>query len=140
MDSDSDFSNSDNEIPMYNIDTSRADAFRKAISQWKQQQLDTIIGDKQNTTALNVYLKKTKEMYSNITNFIETNVSSDRIDITLRNALGNPNEYNTNTRINILHTLFRDLIEFPFTYDKVLINSFQNDEAVQTNIIPNNID
>lgn len=140
MDSDSENSVSSAEnIPNYNQNDQTADAFRMALSQWKQKQLDTILGDKQNTTALNAYLKKTKDLYERMKNFIEKNTSSGNIDSELLTTIGNPANFSTNTRINILHTLFRDLIEFPFTYDKTLINSFTDEEALETNIIPNNL-
>jgi hypothetical protein len=137
MNSDSDISDTEKEIPMYETTNDLADQFRVAVSKWKEEQLDTILGDTQNTVALNTYLKKTKETYEAMKNYIEGIGLADHIDESLRTALGNPSDFSTDTRINILHTISRDLIEFPFTYDTALINSFQPDETLETEIIAN---
>lgn len=134
MDTDSE---SDHDIPTYDSNNVEADNFRKALSKWKQTQLENIIGEDQDTLALNSYLKRTSEQYEDMKNYIEENKKSDRLDKELLAMVGNPQEFSTDTRINILHTLFRDLIEFPFTYDTVLINSFNEDEAVKRNIVGN---
>lgn len=137
MDINSDSDLSDYETPSYNQTNPQADTFRAAISEWKQKQLDSILGDNQDTQALNAYLKKTKETYQSIKNYIESKSDETRIDKELLISMGDPKTYSPDTRINILHTLTRDLLEFPFTFDRALTNSFTDDEAVQTKIIPN---
>ena len=58
-------------------------------------------------------------------------------DEALKGALGDPTTLSMDERIQILQSLFRDLIEFRFTYDTTLINSFTPEEVLDTNIISN---
>lgn len=134
MNSDSD---SDREIPNYDTTNEQSDNFRRVISQWKQKQLETLIGDDQDTLKLNAYLKKASEAYTDMKAYIEENKKKTTIDKVLLEALGDPTSFSTDTRINILHTLFRDLVEFPFTYDTTLINSFDGEEVLDTEIVGN---
>jgi regulator of replication initiation timing len=132
MDSDSD---TDTNVPNYSAESARVDTFRKAISSWKKNQLDTTIGEEQDTLLLNAYTKKTADLYYSLKNYIENNTALSVTDNTLNEALGDPTTLTMDERIQILQSLFRDLIEFRFTYDTTLINSFRSEEALDTNII-----
>lgn len=129
-------SDSDHEIPNYDTTNEHADNFRRILSEWKQSQLDALIGEDQDTLKLNAYLKKASDTYASMKEYIEDNKKGS-IDKQLIEALGDPREFSTDTRINILHTLFRDLVEFPFTYDTTLINSFDGEEVLHTEIVGN---
>ena len=134
MDSDTD---TDTNVPNYSGESARVDTFRKAISSWKKNQLDTTIGENQDTLLLNAYTKKTADLYYALKSYIENNTSLSVTDEALSEALGDPTTLTMDERIQILQTLFRDLIEFRFTYDTTLINSFTPEEVLDTNIIPN---
>lgn len=132
MDSDID---TETNVPNYSGESTRVDTFRKAISSWKKNQLDTTIGEEQDTLLLNAYTKKTADLYYSLKNYIENNTALSVTDNTLNEALGDPTTLTMDERIQILQSLFRDLIEFRFTYDTTLINSFRSEEALDTNII-----
>jgi hypothetical protein len=132
MDSDID---TETNVANYSSESTRVDTFRKAISSWKKNQLDTTIGEEQDTLLLNAYTKKTADLYYSLKNYIENNTALSVTDDTLNEALGDPTTLTMDERIQILQSLFRDLIEFRFTYDTKLINSFRSEEALDTNII-----
>jgi hypothetical protein len=130
-------SDTDTKVPSYSGESARVDTFRKALSSWKKNELDTTIGEEQDTLLLNAYTKKTADLYYSLKSYIENNTSLSVTDETLNEALGDPTTLTMDERIQILQSLFRDLIEFRFTYDTTLINSFTSEEALDTNIIPN---
>lgn len=135
MDSDSDYdSDRDQDYDSTNAQTEK---FRAALSRWKQNQVDTILGENQDTIILNTYLKKARSLYTMLSDHIEQGkpiIEEESIQEVL-SAL--PSEMDTDTRITILHSLFRDLVEFPFTYDTVYTNSLQKEEVLNTNILSN---
>lgn len=111
--------------------------FRETLTTWKKKQLEDILKENQNTLALNSYLQKTAEIYDSLKNYIEGRTKEIPVEKALVEDLGNPLSFDLDTRIRLLHTLFRDLIEFPFTYDTKLINSFTKEDILNTNILPN---
>jgi hypothetical protein len=135
MDSDIEYdSEKDQEYDSTNTHT---DKFREALSRWKQNQVDSILGENQDTIILNTYLKKARTLYSMLHDYIELGkpLVEDNSIQELVSSL--PSEMDMDTRITILHFLFRDLVEFPFTYDTIYTNSLNTEEALNTNILSN---
>jgi hypothetical protein len=113
-------------------------AFRNALAVWKATQIKDILRDEQDTSALNVYLQSAANLQSTVESYINGNTKiASSIPESFRTILGNIRSMPSDLRAEVSYSLFRDLIEFPFTYDTNLINSFQADEVLKTNIIPN---
>ena len=112
---------------------------RAAIAQWKETQLQTSVKEDQDTTKLNLFLKQTAVAYHALKNYLdsETHVVSDPSLTTILNVIGNKDRLKYDDEMLLREYLFRDLIEYPFTYNTSLINSFQKTNALNTNIIPN---
>jgi hypothetical protein len=111
--------------------------FRRVLSAWKQKELNDIIGENQNTLALNAYTKKTADVYYALKDYIDEGSALTINEPELTDVLGDPETLTLDERLQILQSLFRDLIEFRFTYDTELINSFNPEEKLNTNIVPN---
>jgi hypothetical protein len=135
MDSDIDYDSDKDQD--YDSTNTHTDTFREALSRWKQNQVDSILGENQDTIILNTYLKKARTLYSMFHDYIELGkplVEDNNIQELVSSL---PSEMDMDTRITILHYLFRDLVEFPFTYDTVYTNSLKTEEALNTNILSN---
>lgn len=112
---------------------------RGVLGQWKQQQLTNAIHEEQDTTKLNEYIKMTSLAYDMLQEYVKSNGKS-RMDVSLGDifrAIGSVENLNREERMLLQEYLFRDLIEYPFTYNTSLINSFQKRNAVNTNFVPN---
>ena len=111
--------------------------FRRVLSAWKQKELNGILGNNQDTLALNLYSKKTVQVYYALKDYIDEGSALTINEPELTDVLGDPETLTMDERFQILQSLFRDLIEFRFTYDTELINSFNPEEKLNTNIVPN---
>ena len=112
---------------------------RGLLGHWKQQQLMEAIHDDQDTTKLNQYIKMTAFAYNMLNQYIKSNGQS-KLDVSLGDilqAIGNVELLNREERMLLQEYFFNDLIEYPFTYNTSLINSFQKRNAVNTNFVPN---
>lgn len=112
---------------------------RGLLGHWKQQQLMEAIHDDQDTTKLNQYIKMTAFAYNMLNQYIKSNGQS-KFDVSLGDilqAIGNVELLNREERMLLQEYFFNDLIEYPFTYNTSLINSFQKRNAVNTNFVPN---
>ena len=112
---------------------------RGLLGQWKQQELMEAIHDDQDTTKLNQYIKMTAFAYNMLNQYIKSNGQS-KFDVSLGDilqAIGNVELLNREERMLLQEYFFNDLIEYPFTYNTSLINSFQKRNAVNTNFVPN---
>ena len=138
MQSDSEY-DSDEEIDFSEETNVKIDEFRMALSKWKQNHVDSILGENQDTVVLNAYLKKTGGLYNQLQQHIEMGkplqLNSEVEEIL--EFLPETSTLDENTRTQLLHILFRDLIEFPFTYDTHHTNSMKKEEAFDTNILSN---
>lgn len=112
---------------------------RAAILQWKQSQLQSSIKEDQDTNNLNVFLKQTAVAYDTLKNYLGTPTTdlSDKSLSEILIAIGNKAELTDEEEMLLQEYLFRDLIEYPFTYNTALINSFQKTNALNTKIVPN---
>lgn len=112
---------------------------RGLLGQWKQQELMEAIHDEQDTTKLNQYIKMTAFAYDMLNQYIKSNGQS-KLDVSLGDilqAIGNVELLNREERMLLQEYFFHDLIEYPFTYNTSLINSFQKRNAINTNFVPN---
>ena len=112
---------------------------RAALAQWKHTQLQTSVKDEQDTTKLNVYLKQTANAYYQMKDYLNTdaNTVSDPSLQDLLQIIGDKRLLSQEEEMLLQEYLFRDLIEYPFTYNTSLINSFKTTNALNTKIVPN---
>lgn len=138
MQSDSDY-DSDEDIDYSKETNTKVEDFRRKLSEWKQTQVDSILGENQDTMILNAYLKKSGSIYNDFQDHIELGkpLSGKSGAEEILAFLPDLSSLDVDTRIQLLHILFRDLVEFPFTYDTKYTNSLQKEEAFDTNILSN---
>jgi hypothetical protein len=110
---------------------------RSALAQWKQSELQNSVQDDQDTTKLNVFLRKTAVVYDILKDYIDNGKATDPSLAVIVNAIGNLDQLSQEEDMLLREYLFRDLIEYPFTYNTHLINSFTKKNALDTNIVPN---
>lgn len=110
---------------------------RAAITQWKQSQLQNVVKEDQDTSKLNLFLKQTAVAYENLKTYLESGTNQDPSLGQILAAIGNKAELSEEEEMLLQEYLFRDLIEYPFTYNTSLINSFQTTNALNTKIVPN---
>ena len=108
--------------------------FRAKILDWKRKQIDDVTRESQDTTVLNKYLRDSADLYKTIKDKLEGRtelVGGGGIDFNLNVASGME-------RANLLSAAYSDLVEFPFTYSKNLINAFPKTNSLEhAEIIPN---
>jgi len=108
--------------------------FRAKILEWKKKQIDNVTRESQDTTDLNKYLRDSADLYKTI---------KDKLEGRTEIVGGGGIDYNLNVssgmeRANLLSAAYSDLVEFPFTYSKNLINSFPKTNSLEhAEIIPN---
>lgn len=112
---------------------------RATLKEWKQSQLLEVLQDAQETTKLNDYIQMTGLSYYMIKEYLDSNGTSklDPVLNPLVKAIGDLSTVTDEERMGIDTYLFRDLVEYPFTYDTNLINSFETKNVLNTNIVPN---
>ena len=110
---------------------------RAALTKWKHEQLQNSVQQDQDTTKLNLYLKKTAIAYDMLRKYLDEKAKVDASLQPLVDILGDPSNLNSEDERLIRDFLFRDLIEYPFTYNAALINSFGKRNVLNTNIVPN---
>lgn len=112
---------------------------RVDLANWKREQFDSSVQEDQDVTKLNDYLKLTAFAYQMLKTYLEQKDVS-KVDPMLQpilTSLGDINQLSREKKDLAIEYLFRDLIEYPFTYNTRLINSFDETNIVRTNIIPN---
>lgn len=112
---------------------------RGAISLWKQQQLSDTIKEDQDNGKLNDYLKITALAHEMLKQYIESEGQAE-MDPTLNpivQSFGNLSGLTSEQRMLLDEYIFRDLVEYPFTFNVGLINSFEKRNILNTNIVPN---
>lgn len=111
---------------------------RTAVAKWKQNQLVNVVQEDQDTTKLNSYLKLTALAHQMLKDYLDSNKS--QVDPLLNEIISiiGPVSGLTSEEMMLLDDyLFRDLVEYPFTYNTQLINSFEKRNAFNTKIVPN---
>lgn len=112
---------------------------RGAISIWKQQQLMDSIKEDQDNGKLNDYLKITALAHEMLKKYIDSQGQSqiDPMLNTIIQSFGNLSGLTSEERMLVDEYIFRDLVEYPFTFNVGLINSFEKRNILNTNIVPN---
>lgn len=112
---------------------------RAKIASFKSAELENTIQEDQNTERLNGYLKLTSLAYEMLKRFIDTNGSSqlDPLLAPIASVLRKEKGLSPEEKMLAKEYLFRDFIEYPFTYNSQLINSFDKSDILTTNIVPN---
>jgi hypothetical protein len=114
-------------------------SLRASIAKWKQEQLHDITQDYQDTTKLNQYIQLTGIAYTMLKEYLDTQ-GKHKVDSLLNSiidAIGPLNELTMEEQMLVEDALTHDLLEYPFTYNTLLINSFDKQNVLNTNIIPN---
>ncbi len=131
------------EKPRTEIEMTQSDAFirkvRDSLAKWKQTQLMNSTQDDQDTTRLNDYLKVTAVAYDMLIQYLDSD-GQKKVDSSLYpilHSLGHLSSMTREQEILLREYLFRDLVEYPFTYNTALINSFETKNVLDTNIVPN---
>jgi hypothetical protein len=108
--------------------------FRAKILDWKRKQIDDVTRESQDTTVLNKYLRDSADLYKTIKDKLE-----GRTELTGGGGIDfNLNVSSGMERANLLSAAYSDLVEFPFTYSKNLIDAFPKTNSLEhAEIIPN---
>ena len=112
---------------------------RASLAEWKQEQLLTTTQDDQNTLKLNDYLKVTGLAYQMLKKYIDSHGKApvDPVLHTIVDTIGPLDTLSLEDQLLLEDALFRDLVEYPFSYNRSLINSFEPRNVLSTKIIPN---
>lgn len=115
------------------------ETLRDSIAKWKQDQLLESVHDDQDTTKLNSYLKLTGLAYEMLKSYLDSQGKQpfDPILQPIVNAIGPISGLSSEDAMFLEYYLFRDLVEYPFTYNTRLIDSFEKKNILDTKIIPN---
>jgi len=109
----------------------KKDAFRAKLLEWKSKRIDEITRQNQDQTVLNLYLKEAANLYKSIREQLEGRSEGNILNLDLSMVSGME-------RADILSAAYSDLVEFPFTYKKELINSLPKKNSLEgAEIIPN---
>ena len=112
---------------------------RAGLAKWKQEQLKNSVEEEQDTMRLNLYLKQTAIAYEMLKSYLDTQ-NDHNVDASLQEILtliGRPSDLTREEEMLLREYLLRDLVEYPFTYNTSLINSFRNTNVFNTKIVPN---
>ena len=112
---------------------------RYVVAQWKHDQLRDITQEYQDTMKLNQYIKLTGLAYTMLKQYVDSQgtTKTDPLLKTILDAIGPLETLSIEEQILVEDVLTRDLLEYPFTYNTALINSFDKRNVLNTNIIPN---
>jgi hypothetical protein len=109
----------------------KKDAFRAKLLEWNSKRIDEITRQNQDQTVLNSYLKEAANLYKSIREQLEGRSEGNILNLDLSMVSGME-------RADILSAAYSDLVEFPFTYKKELINSLPKKNSLEgAEIIPN---
>ncbi len=125
------------------MDQRNSDVFlqdiRSSLKLWKQTQLVELTKEAQETMKLNDYIQMASMAYYMLKDYLDSDGKStvDPILKPILDVIGPPSELTDEERLILDSYLFRDLVEYPFTYNTSLINSFDEIDVLNTNIVPN---
>ena len=142
-----DYTSDDQEGPSPEETTARNDRiedFRQRLAKWKKDHLNEITKDTQDNRALNKYLSDCAMLHFMLRNVLEGGQPTPE----LRNHSiwkqigGTQNGFfpirSPIDRTEMSQVVFRDLVEFPFTFNTKLTNSFPRRNSMEdAEIIPN---
>lgn len=118
----------------------RVKAFRNTVLKWKKQLLNSITEDKQDTLVLEIFRNELSELFYLIRDVLEGQEPDEELvkhDIWKHIEKYFPLE-DAMERIDLTHLLYRDLVEFPFTFNSKLVNAFLKKNSLEdAEILPN---
>lgn len=122
----------------------RIEDFRQRLATWKKLHLDGITKNSQDTTALNTFTNDCSDLYFLLRDILEGRRPSETLkNHSLWKQIGGQKNgvfpvQSAIDRTELNHLIFRDLVEFPYTFNTKLINSFpRRDSLEDAEIIPN---
>lgn len=113
--------------------------FRSVLAKWKQDQLQDITQDYQDTMKLNLYIQLTGKAYNLLKDYLnkQNRYKVDSLLESIVDAIGPVEELSMEEQMLVEDALTHDLLEYPFTYNTNLIDKFDKRNILNTNIIPN---
>lgn len=122
----------------------RVEEFRQRLAKWKKSHLNTLTKDTQNDQVLNVFLKDCGDLYMLLRDVLEGRGASEKLrnHAIWKQVGGTQNGFfpvrSPMDRTEMSQVVFRDLVEFPFTFNTKLVNSFPRRNSMEdAEIIPN---
>ena len=123
-----------------NSRTKRIQGVRTEILKWKKLLLNKLTKDNQDTLVLDVFRNEINTFYYLIRDVLDGEDPSEELqeyDIWRRISKYFPLRDGAE-RIDLSHILYRDLVEFPFTFNSKLVNSFLEKNSLEdAEILPN---
>lgn len=104
---------------------------RKAVSSWKERELDKasdIKQDPQSLDRIQQFLRLAAKLLYDLLNYIKSAKNNDenmkdKLYVKIVTAIGNPSDLTSHERINMEDILNRDLVELPFTVKPSMVNA-----------------
>jgi hypothetical protein len=118
----------------------RVDEIRTHVLTWKKKLLNAITRDNQDTQVLNEFRNELVLFFDLLRDVMEgyeptPELESYEIWSTIKDYFP---LHDGIERIDLMHALYRDLVEFPFTFNTKLINAFlQKNSLENAEILPN---
>lgn len=116
---------------------SRMDAFRRTITTWKRESLNSFTENQQDATKLNSYLAKLTSLYFEFLRVLEGNRSSAALQqnsLWIALTTGETKFFPVASPLDrtvYKQILFRDLVEFPFTFNTDLMDRFPDKDSLE---------
>jgi hypothetical protein len=116
--------------------------FRTVLMEWKKKYLSDLTKEAQDTTVLNIFLKVCATLFYELRDVIEgRQPSKTLVQYSVWKHIQKLHIFPVREpllRIELSQVIFRDLVEFPFTFNSRLANSFLNRNSLEdTKIVPN---
>lgn len=118
----------------------RVDAIRTHVLTWKKKLLNAMTKDNQDTLVLNEFRNELVSFFYLLRDVMEgyeptSELESHELWLTIKDYFP---LHDGIERIDLTHTLYRDLVEFPFTFNTKLINAFLKKNSLENaEILPN---
>jgi hypothetical protein len=118
----------------------RVNEIRNHVLSWKKKKLNTMTKDNQDTLVLNQFRNELVSLFYLLREVMEgfeppSELKSHEIWKTIHDYFP---LYDGIERIDLTHSLYRDLVEFPFTFNSKLINAFLKKNSLEdAEILPN---
>jgi hypothetical protein len=115
----------------------RLEQFRQTLASWKKTQLNNTTKDEQDVTKLNKFIDDCSALYLELRDVIDGKKPSRTLEnhSLWKQMGGQQNQYfpikSPLDRAEMSHIVFRDLVEFPFTFNTSLINSFPRKDSLE---------
>lgn len=118
----------------------RVSAIRNRVILWKKKTLNALTKDNQDTDVLNTFRNELVSLFYLLRDTMEGFDPSD--ELKAHELWSTIQEYfplhDGIERIDLTHMLYRDLVEFPFTFNSKLVNGFLKQNSLKdAEILPN---